>query len=74
MYKRQVPDTLSRIDTIDNKTGRDLKEIEIFRLTREDRIFGEELREIKNIQRSENKLGKIIDSLEADINLSLIHI
>ena len=64
----KVPDTLSRVDVIDNKTGRDLKEIEIFRLTREDRIFGEELREIKSMQRSENKLGKIIASLEAHVN------
>ena len=47
-------------DTIDNKTGRDLTEIEIFRLTREDKIFGEELREIKNIQRSENKLELVV--------------
>ena len=48
----------SRVDIIENKTGRDLKEIEIFRLTREDRIFGEELRDIKSMQRSEDKSGK----------------
>ena len=63
----KVPDTLSRVDVIDNKTGRDLKEIEIFRLTREDRIFGEELNDIKNLQRSDSKLGKIIVSLETDV-------
>ncbi len=64
----KVPDTLSRVDVTENKTGRDLKEIEIFRLTREDRIFGEELRDIKNTQRSDNKSGKIIASLEADVD------
>ena len=63
----KVPDTLSRVDVIDNKTGRDRKEIEIFRLTREDRIFGEELSDIKNMQRSDSKLGKIIVSLETDV-------
>ena len=63
----KVPDTHSRVNVIDNKTGRDLKEIEIFRLTREDRIFGEELSDIKNMQRSDSKLGKVIVSLETEV-------
>ena len=29
----------SRVDNIENKTGRDLKEIDIFRLTREDKNY-----------------------------------
>ena len=39
--ENKIPDTLSRVDLEGNKTGRDLKEIEIFRLNKEDRLFGE---------------------------------
>ena len=47
-----------------NKTGRDLKEIEIFQISREDRIFGEELKDIRTMQRA----GKIINSLETELD------
>ena len=49
----KIPDTLSRVDMLDNKTGRDLKEIEIFQISREDRIFGEELKDIRTMQRAD---------------------
>ena len=64
--RNKIPDTLSRVDFEGNKTGRDLKEIEIFRLSREDRLFGEELTNLKTMQRSDTKLKKIIASLESD--------
>ena len=63
----KIPDTLSRVDMLDNKTGRDLKEIEIFQISREDRIFGEELKDIRTMQRADGKSGKIIDSLETEL-------
>ena len=47
--ENKIPDTLSRVDIEGNKTGRDLKEIEIFRLSREDRLFGEELQTSKPV-------------------------
>ena len=65
--ENKIPDTLSRVDVVENKTERDLKEIKIFRLSREDRLFGEELKDIKTMQRSDNKSGKIITSLEAGL-------
>ena len=52
MCIRDRPDTLSRVDCENNKTGRDLKEIEIFQIRREDRIFGEELKDINTMQRA----------------------
>ena len=52
---------------LDNNTGRDLKEIEIFRITREDRIFGEELKNIKTMQRADGKSGRVINSLETEL-------
>ena len=51
----------------DNKTGRNLKEIEIFQISREDRIFGEELKDIRTMQRADGKSGKIINSLETEL-------
>ena len=63
-----IPDTLSWVDIEGNRTGRDLKEIEIFRLSREDRLFGEELKDVQNMQRSDTKLGNIIESLEANLD------
>ena len=62
--RNKVPDTLSRVDCVYNKTGRDLKEIEIFKINREDKIFGEELKDIRTMQRAGGKVGKIINSLE----------
>ena len=50
-----MPDTLSRVDTDRNRTGRDIKEIEIYRLSREDNLFGEELKNINVMQRADNK-------------------
>ena len=47
--ENKIPDTLSRVDMLNNKTGRDLKEIEIFQISREDRIFGEELKDLSLI-------------------------
>ena len=68
--ENKVPDTLSRIDMLYNKTGRDLKEIEIFQISREDRIFGEEMRDIKTMQRADGKSGKVIESLENELSRS----
>ena len=64
--------TLSRIDMLDNKTGRDLKEIEIFQISREDRIFGEEMRDIKTMQRADGKSGKVIERLEKEVSGSAV--
>ena len=64
--ENKIPDTLSRVDIEGMRTGRDLKEIEIFRLSREDRLFGEELRYINSMQRTDTKLNKIITSIESD--------
>ena len=66
--ENRVPDTLSRVDTDRNRTGRDIKEIEIYRLSREDRLFGEELKDINLIQRADNKLNKIIASVESELD------
>ena len=60
----------SRVDCENNKTGRDLKEIEIFKISREDRIFGEELKDISTMQRTDGKLGKIMNSLETELEES----
>ena len=50
--ENRVPATLSRVDTDRNRTGRDIKEIEIYRLSREDILFGEELKDINLMQRA----------------------
>ena len=55
---------------MDNKTGRDLKKIEIFKISREDKIFGEELKDIRTMQRADGKSGKIINSLETELEES----
>ena len=68
--ENKVPDTLSRVDSEDNRTGRDIKEIEIFKITREDKIFGEELKDISTMQRADGKSGKIINSLETELEES----
>ena len=66
--ENKIPDTLSRVDIAGNKTERDLKEIEIFRLSQENRLFGEELKDIKTMQRYNAKLNKIKTSLESDLD------
>ena len=48
--ENRVPD---RVDSEGNRTGRDVKEIEICRLSREDRLFGDELKDINKMQRSD---------------------
>ena len=68
--ENKIPDTLSRADLEGSNTRRDLKEIEIFRLSREDKLFGEELTDLKTMQRSDTKSGKIMASLESDIDNS----
>ena len=59
-----VADTLSRMDPEGNKTGKELREIEIFRLGQE--VFHEELADIKKMQRSDVKLGRVIHAIESD--------
>ena len=66
--ENKVPDTPSRVDFEGNKTGIDLKEIEIYRLSREDKLFGEELKDINSLQRTDVKLSKIITSLESNVD------
>ena len=67
--ENKIPDTLSRVDTERMRTGRDLKEIEIYRLSREDRLFGAELKDVNNMQRAGVKLNKQeITQTKADIN------
>ena len=66
--ENRIPDTLSRVDTDRNRTGRDIKEIEIYRLSREDKLFGEELKDINIMQRADSKLNKIITSVESELD------
>lgn len=61
----KVPDILSRVDVDNNETGRDIREIEIFRLSKEDKLFGKNLEGLSSMQRADPKLGKIINSLES---------
>lgn len=71
-FRNKIPDTLSPIDYENNRVGRDIKQVVIFKLSLGDLLLKKELLNLEAKQRSDMKLGKIINSLESgtqDTNL-----